>query len=290
MLPQAPFHAYWIWSKVNPRTNTDTKGVIVGAYVINKNRKLTSLLSHANNEELGRIADIITDNGDGRISLDKETCATIVRHRKHGGLTNITALLQSEICAFGGNSLFNIIRSSPIAYHEMVTDIAKKLGAKYQKESDTYAIELEVMRVLLEKALQKKTSSEIEALLQESGCEIDPRLDALIRSQSNIKLLTQSLMKAIGPYSFVRLLVEAMTPSLIRPVVAAAGVAIVPVLRVPALFNPLGIALSAIYVGYDLSGPAYRVTIPIMMNIAMIRQRIIASEKYRLMQEFRECL
>lgn len=259
--------------------------------VINKNRPLIALLRHANNDELGRIADIITDNGDGRVSLDNETCKTIQRHRAHGVLGNIAETLEAEIYAFGGNSFYNRIRSKPISYDQIAKDAAKKIGAKYQEKSNIYDIELEALRTIMERSLQKKNSNEIESILRDSGCKIDQQLDKLIRTQTNIKALTTSLMAALGPYYFARLLAEAMAPTLIRPALAGAGMVIGPaVLRAPAILNPLGLALTALFVGYDLSGPAYRVTIPIMINIAMIRQRIIASDKYRLLKEFQECL
>ncbi|ORM50872.1 hypothetical protein HA41_17595 [Pantoea conspicua] len=60
--------------------------------------------------------------------------------------------------------------------------------------------------------------------------------------------------------------------------------------RTPALMNPIAAVISAAWVTYDLTGPAFRITIPAVVRIAYIRQAYIRQKTDNFCQELKKCL
>jgi hypothetical protein len=85
-------------------------------FSVPRNRPLAELLSQASSEDLDILADLITDNGKGRLALDSGIKAIIVKRKADGSLQSIADVLENEIRAFGGNTLMNTYRSSGVEY------------------------------------------------------------------------------------------------------------------------------------------------------------------------------
>lgn len=56
------------------------------------------------------------------------------------------------------------------------------------------------------------------------------------------------------------------------------------------MLNPIGLAITAAWSTYDLSGPAFRVTIPAIAHISLIRQSLIAQDIKKFQKELEACL
>ena len=73
--------------------------------VASRNLTLRDLLAGATSDELNVLADLITDNGKGRVALDSKVKTTIMTHRSRGKLQAIPDVPDAEIRAFGSNTL-----------------------------------------------------------------------------------------------------------------------------------------------------------------------------------------
>ena len=258
--------------------------------LINQDRDLDELFQIASHEELSAIADIITDSGRGRLSLSEDVKRDIIDHQSKRSLSKIATLLSREIRAFGSNTLASVARGGkPVEYQEVALDVAKKLGVKdLPKDASCVNIEFSILVAILTKSLKDKTPEEISKMLKESGCEFDNSVQAVIKSTTNLEMLIRSLTTSSNALSLAKMISGALTPSLATggAVYLSTGF----VARAPAMFNPLGMALAAVWAGYDMSGPAYRVTIPAIAHIAFIRQTQINFEIERSRMELRQCL
>jgi hypothetical protein len=121
------------------------------ATVVPRDLPLIDLLSKASSDDLNVLADLITDNEKGRVTLDSKVKITIRNHRAKGSLQSISDVLEAEIRAFGSNSIANMFRSSSVSYLELASDVAKKLDGKPTASDDVFAIEEIVMRQALSK-------------------------------------------------------------------------------------------------------------------------------------------
>ena len=232
--------------------------------LINRDRTLVDLFKNAPFEELSSLADIITDNGKGRTLLKDANKIKILNYQQQARLSEIAELLASEIRAFGSNTIANIFRREPVSYFEIVKDVAKRLGVKgISKDAKVYDVERVILITILKKANSDKSADDIELMLKS---DLKPRSNSKEYINRRDPAVSDAL-KGVSTFSLAKLVSTALTPTVL-PV----GL----VSRTPNMLNPIGLAITAAWTTYDLSGPAFRVTIPAIAKISFIRQFLIA--------------
>ncbi|WP_224651142.1 YaaW family protein [Pectobacterium versatile] len=263
---------------------------IEGLLLIDVNLSLNELLKTASRKELEMLADIITDKGKGRISLSGEKKSLILNHKEHQTLHLATEEISQQICAFGGNTLINLVRTGSKEYQEVAHDVAEKLGAKVPKSASIIEIEELVIQKVLEEILKdEKSSNAIEQLCISENIRFDRVILKKLKKQNNKTELALLIFTAAGPYIISHILRMALMSGLgiafrskiMRALLFSRGIA---------LLNPIFTALSAVWMTYDLSGPAYRVTLPAVICIATIRQEWIKSMTDFYCLELKKCL
>lgn len=127
-------------------------------FVVPRNRSLVDLLSNASSADLDVLADLITDNGKGRVALGSKVKATIISRKSQGKLQSIPEVMEAEIRSFGSNSIATLFRSSGVDYTELATDVAKKLDGKPGSSDDIYAIEEQIIGLAVKKYIGDEVS------------------------------------------------------------------------------------------------------------------------------------
>ncbi|MFP9469322.1 hypothetical protein AB6D37_11370 [Pectobacterium brasiliense] len=258
--------------------------------LIDVNLSLDELLKTASRKELDMLVDIITDKGKGRISLRDEKKFLILNHKEHRTLHLATKEISQQICAFGGNTLINLVRTGSKEYQEVARDVAEKLGAKVPKSARVIEIEEMVIQKVLEKTLKdEKSTNAIEQFCILENIKFDRVMLEKLKKQNNKTELALFIFTAAGPYIISHMLRMALMSGLgmafsrkiIRDLLFSRGIA---------MLNPIFAALSAVWMTYDLSGPAYRVTLPAVICIATIRQEWIKSMTDFYCLELKKCL
>ncbi|WP_272523722.1 MULTISPECIES: hypothetical protein [unclassified Providencia] len=253
--------------------------------LIDVNLPLDKLLKNASHEELVVLTDIVTDKGKGRVSLSNEVNKLLRHHKARHTLHQVTDILALEICAFGGNTLSNMVRSSKVDYRVVVQDVAKKLGAKIPKDTSLIKSEELLIQKVLEKVLKdKKSVASIEQFCIQQGIKFDHTLLEKLKQKGNAAELASFILNYAGPYAISSLLTAALMSG--SGIVLGANWAALGV----AALNPVIAGLSAIWLTYGLSGPAYRVTIPAVICIATIRQKWCKSLTDYYCMELKKCL
>lgn len=260
--------------------------------LINKTLSLDKLLRYASTAQLSELADIITDSGKGRLSLTESSKKNILAHKRCRTLHIISPDLAHEICAFGGNTVVNAFRpTSQPSYFTVATDVANKIGVRVPENSSICDVEELIIKKILATSLKGKSKEEIEALFNAHNCKLDSQQFEQLLKKGKTADLVSCLYSACGPYALSRLVNSAMIPAL--NVAAKLGMPLIGKLiatRTPALMNPIAAVISAAWVTYDLTGPAFRITIPAVVRIAYIRQAYIRQKTDNFCQELKKCL
>lgn len=213
--------------------------------MVPRNRDLTDLLTRASSNDLNVLADLITDFGKGRVALDNLIKRHILMHKEIGDLQDISDVLAREICAFGGNTFANKWRNGGVAYQELATDVARKLGVKPSKEMDLFAIEA----ASIEKTVGDAGSGKAIAVPR-TGADLasilGPIISALVTNGSSFTGLL-----ATGGASSMATVIGGRAATLVAPPIAAGA---------------------AIYTVFQVASPAFRVTVPAVLHIAKIRR------------------
>lgn len=183
--------------------------------------------------------------------------------------TRYADLIAKEIRDMGGNSFANVWRGAGPEYHEIVCDVASKIKAPYNKNKTVEEIENSILETILERALSEMSDTEKEELLEEMGGKGG-------FNKGGIATATFiGIFRAGGFYSYQLTLIIANQVAkaiLGRGLMLATNAGLVRVASV--LAGPVGWAISGIWAAIDIAGPAYKVTIPCVIHVAMLRKKL----------------
>lgn len=240
----------------------------------NPDSDLDPCLLNSGNEDIHILIDHITDKGEGRISLSSDSCAQLSKAKILKKISpKDVALLSMELRSFGGNSLFNLFRSgNGVPYKELLCDVADHFKVNYNKNNDCARIEMEILLKVLEQSIEQMSDQERKELFENLGGKFT----------STGPLMMASLQAAISASGFAAYKLAAIVAQSTAKAILGRGLTFTttaPLMRgISAFAGPIGWAITGIWTTFDLASPAYRVTVPCVVQIAYMRQKLL-SEK-----------
>jgi len=166
----------------------------------------------------------------------------------------------------GSNSFVSIVRGGEgVSYEELVKDVASKMKVKFKQNETVVEIERKCLFSLINKK-DPKSKKKIEELLAKAGVSAEVT-GAIIGGAFSTAILF-ALIGQLGPVVASDVIQQTIAQVIMRQAAAAA------ILRAPAAAGAtvpvLNVALLGLF-AVSLAGPAYRKTIPTVLEIAMLR-------------------
>lgn len=233
---------------------------------------LADVLMSASTDDIGLLIDVITDSGKGRISLSSSVCRQLTAAREQGADESARAILAEELTRFGGNSLVNLFRGgSGVAYRELLADVASHVGAENKAKVSCAEMEMAVIAKVFEQSLARMSEEDRRTLFESLGATAyKPGMAPSALAAFLLSLRASGL----GSYNLAAMVASATMSSLLgRGVVFAGSSTLGRGLAV--LAGPLGWAITGIWTAFDLASPAYRVTVPCVIQIGHMRQKML---------------
>lgn len=238
---------------------------------IKNDEALVNLLLRAQKSDIDLLIDYITDNGKGRVSLSGSVRSLLTSAKDLNEIDDDTIrILIRELQLFGGNSFINLFRKNGVNYAEIVNDVLERLKIPVQKSASLERKEILIISKVFENAWDKMTEAERKEILNNLGLKSTTGIEALHL------LLPRISLGGIAAYQITALIASSIASMLAgRGIAVVAGLGAGRVLGVIA--GPIGIALTGLYSAYDLASPAFRVTLPCIVQIAWIRMQSLQS-------------
>ena len=223
-------------------------------------------LQHCSEEQLANFARLLTHNEKGKTRLSSVLMRNELfksmeghpeQHRRNW------QLIAGELQHFVGDSIANKLRGHGKLYRAILLDVSKRLKLKADKEMSTFEIEQQ----LLEQFLRNTWKNMDEEHKQEFLHAVDARVNEL---EELLPLLMKDKLLAKG----VSHLLSSQLTRILRTH-AAMSVLGHGLLRGAGLGGPVGAALNGVKA---VSGSAYRVTIPAVLQIACLRRMVSATQ------------
>ncbi|VVN68695.1 hypothetical protein PS834_00268 [Pseudomonas fluorescens] len=228
---------------------------------------LADVLSTAGADDLSLLIDVITDSGKGRISLSSTVCRQLSEAKDSKITEYERGLIAEELSRFGGNSLMNIFRGgSGVPYKELLGDVASHVGVG--KGSDCAKMELAIIGKVVEQSMARMSEEDKATFFDSLGGTYRPGM-----GPGALATLLASL-SATGTYQLTAAVAGATMTSLVGRSVAFAGAAGMG-RGFAVLTGPVGWAITGIWTAFDLASPAYRVTVPCVIQIGHMRQKML---------------
>lgn len=235
------------------------------------------LLQQVSNEDLDPLVEYILKARTESLSKMEDFKCWHPDHQRYAG-----AILD-ELRLFGGNSFANLFRKTGPSYTEVVRDVASKMKVKNTGGMEIVELEEALVQSILRQALEKSEGEdrrELEEILREAGLD-SSKITALLSGSSLSGLVLPAVARVIL-YRTSLVIAEMVAKQVLghglRNAVIAGG-GFVGGRALAALAGPVGWVIGGVWTAVDLAGPAYRVTIPCVLQIAMLRL------KYRALAE-----
>lgn len=226
-------------------------------------KDINPVIEIATNEDLQYLVDLLTGAFNNFLDAQDVYKNNRPNHKVYADL------IAKEVCEYGGNSFVNLFRGQGPSYKEIVYDVAGKLRAPCGKMQSIEKIEDSIILVIMEKALEKMSDAEKQELLQEMGGKRNLDLTGPALTSAFVTLFRLGGFKS---YQITVIVVNAVLKFVIGRGLTLAGNAALT--RAMAIFTgPIGWVISGIWTAIDLAGPAYRVTVPAVIYIAMLRKK-----------------
>lgn len=223
---------------------------------------LIQVLNKGSNEELQELLRLFSNQLTSLVSEEDIQVTDKNRAEK-------IKLIDKELREFGGNTFINLFRGEGPAYDEVVTDVADKFSIKTNGLTIP-EVEERICCVILQKAIEGMSEEERREFFKTFSIDQGTPLKG--------EALTAALMaifKAGGfkSYQLVLIIVNAVWKFIFgKGLTIAANSAIAKALSI--LTGPIGWVITIIWTALDLAGPAFRVTIPGVLFVAMLRRKV----------------
>lgn len=220
---------------------------------------LNPVLEKANDEDLLPLVGYMLNKFSNAIDTDE-------RYKENPEKpTEYADLLADEIRLFGGNTFANLARGEGVSYKEVVCDVADRLKVSYNKESTVERIESLIIQKIFEDSLEKMSDEEKASVMKDLGIkDIPVGASAIMIMQALIK------MGGFTSYKIAVIVANAIAKFIVgRGLPLAANAFLTKALSIFA--GPIGWVVSGIWMALDIAGPSYKVTIPCVIHVAMLR-------------------
>ena len=229
-------------------------------------------LRNADSSDLKVLVDYLTKTKDGENRLTEKLTKTENYKMFYPDRLQLMADdIAKELQLYGGNTFMNILRGHGVEYRELLIDVCKRLKVNFNKESSIEMIEYNLLQKILLDSLENMTIEELKKILDEMNIPTQG-----YGKQAFVAALQMAIKRGgFSAYKIAVIVANAVSRALIgRGLTIAANAAITRWLSVFA--GPIGWTVTAIWTAIDIAGPAYRVTIPSVVQIAYMRIKMIS--------------
>lgn len=239
-----------------------------------EDQDLMSVLEGGSLEDLSILIDIITDNGEGRLSLEETVKKSLINAKKSPHISSeIKTLIAEEIQRFGGNSFINLFRMGKgVIYKEIACDVASHVRADFNDKQDIGQIEAAILLRIVEQSLDKMSEDEKKQFFDQFGVKYEG-----VGPAAMIAMLAAMKLAGFATYRLAAIVANSMARAILGK--GLTFVANNTLMKAVSVFTgPVGWAITGIWTAFDLASPAYRITVPCVIQIAYMRQKALSIE------------
>ena len=224
-------------------------------------------LSSASTSDLRVLVDYITLDKSGSPRLTESLTMTD-EYKKYypDRLGKMSDNIIDELQRYGGNTFANIIRGHGVSYRTILCDVCRKMKVNFNRNSSVEVIEGCLLQHVLIKTMDEMSDEDMRNLL----AELNIRTTRFTKQAMMAAVQSAIKLGGFASYKVAVIVANAVARALLgRGLSFAANAALTRWIGVFA--GPIGWAVTIAWTALDIAGPAYRVTIPAVIQIAYMR-------------------
>lgn len=227
-------------------------------------------LKTCSSEDLDTIVSILTKDTDGEVRWTEEITSNEKYKQFSPDHRRYWELIAGEIQCFGANTLATIFRGGEgVFYKEVLTDVCDKMNVNYNSASSVEVIEMNLLLKVLTDSMEKMTKEDLRELV--NGLDLDIKT---LSKQAVIAAIQAGVrLSGFAAYQVAVIVANAVAKAVIgRGISVAANAGLTRAIGV--VVGPIGWVLTAIWTAIDIAGPAFRVTMPCVIQVAFLRAKM----------------
>lgn len=229
-------------------------------------------LSECKSKDLDDLVYCLTKDKDGSPRLTEELTLSNGYKHYYPEHNLYWKDIAAEIQCFGANSFATIFRGGKgVLYREVLMDVCDKLKVNFNKNSSVAKIEQELLAKILEQAIERMTAEELKELASSLGIKNTQSFSKKMATATFLKVFQMGGFKS---YQLTVMIANAVLKALIGRGLTLGGNAIL-TRTASILTGPIGWVITGLWTAIDISGPAYRVTIPAVIEVAVLRKKLL---------------
>lgn len=229
------------------------------------------VLQHANNEMLAVLVDYLTHDRDGGKWLTEQLTKNPEFIKSEGDYRTVWPLIAAELQHFGGDTIANAVRGQGVLYHEILHDVCHKVGVDSEGVLETDQLEKRLIAAVFKNSWRSMSSVEKNRLKAEFAIESHDT------DEQTLAAIVAGISHGYFSYEVSMLVASSFANAVLGTNIAllAGAAATIGASRlIGAIAGPIGLAMTTIFTLPMISGPAYRVTLPAVIQVAAIRQQL----------------
>lgn len=226
-------------------------------------------LQYCDNEDLVSLCNILMFDNDGNLRLSEslsnsDSWLECFPYK----MRNMWEDLAYELQCYGGNSILNVFRNGRgPSYESIVYDICKQLRVKGISKHDTAEdMEQKLLIAVSTKAIGEMSEEQARTIMEDCGIKgYDYSRAGLVAAIIALQMINRRLFIVV-----INCVMRLVGKFLLGRGVMMAGMGLVS-RGVSAMCGPVGWIVLGGWTAWDMMGPAYRVTVPAVIQVAYMR-------------------
>lgn len=230
-------------------------------------------LGKVKSSDLNDLVNCLINDKDGNSRWTEELTSKKVYKENKPNHHAYWEEIAAEIQLFGSNSLISPFRGGKgVLYREVLTDVCDKMKVNYNSKSTTEVIERNFLQKIIETTLEQMSDDEKLKIAKEIGLSNIDRLNSL-----SGQALTSAFISVFNSGGFKSYQLTLQLANIIWKFLFGKGLSFVAnatLAKVMSILTgPVGWTATALWTLSDIAGPAFRVTVPAVMQVALLRAK-----------------
>lgn len=225
-----------------------------------RNDKDLAFLQYMSNEQLGVLVRYLTIDKDGKQRYSEGLTSNSEFKQANGNYKKVWPLIAAEIQLYGGDSVVNLFRGTGILYREILIDVCKKMNLEdidFDRD-DTEFIEHKMLMHLFLKVWDEMSEEDRNEIKRNLNIDISSSAADILHLIADGGIISYQIGIIIA--TIVARIMGTAIPTFFAGRIAAFAL------------GPIGIAVATLMTVPLISGAAYRVTMPVVIQVAVMRQ------------------
>jgi uncharacterized protein YaaW (UPF0174 family) len=229
-----------------------------------------TFLKDCTSEDLEILVAILTKSKDGDVRLTEELTMNDRYKRHTPDHHQYWDLIAAELQCYGANSFVTMFRGGEgVLYKEVLTDACDKMKVNYNSDASVEIIEMNLLMKILTDSMEQMTPDQLQEIVK------DLDLKATNFSKQAVIAALQAGVRFSG---FAAYQVSLIVANAVAKAVVGSGLSFATntaLTRSIAIFaGPIGWVLTGLWTAIDIAGPAFRITLPCVVQVAFLRAKM----------------